>query len=165
MALFFICHLSSVIAVINNKTPERFGSVGNNAYNCRQKRKNDMETATLNPTTRAFSRSTKPSASIPRVASRPTKRKSGMFLVNGRSEATSYRWQMTDTKKHSTEVRRRVALRRDLREAPEHPRSARKCPFGPSAPVTRLNSRNSPPLKGRGWGRGVRLGCHILSDK
>ena len=27
MALFFICHLSSVISVINNKTPERFGSV------------------------------------------------------------------------------------------------------------------------------------------
>ena len=90
MALFFICHLSSVTAVINNKKSERFGSVGNDAYNCRQKRKNDMETATLNPTTRAFSRSTKPSASIPRVASRPTKRKSGMFLVNGRSEATSY---------------------------------------------------------------------------
>lgn len=39
MALFFICHLSSVISVINNKTPERFGSVGNNAYICRQKRK------------------------------------------------------------------------------------------------------------------------------
>ena len=38
MALFFICHLSSVISVINNKTPERFGSVGNNAYICRQKR-------------------------------------------------------------------------------------------------------------------------------
>ena len=37
MALFFICHLSSVISVINNKTPERFGSVGNNAYTCRQK--------------------------------------------------------------------------------------------------------------------------------
>ena len=107
MALFFICHLSSVISVINNTPPERFGSVGNNAYTCRQK----------------------------------------VFLVNG-SEATSYRLQMTDTKKHSTEVRRRVALRRDLREAPEHPRSARKCPFGPSAPVTRLNSRNSPPLKG-----------------
>lgn len=50
MALFFICHLSSVTAVINNKKSERFGSVGNNAYNCRQK----------------------------------------VFLVNGRSEATSY---------------------------------------------------------------------------
>ena len=39
MALFFICHLSSVIAVINNKKSERFGVSEIMLIICRQKRK------------------------------------------------------------------------------------------------------------------------------